>query len=114
MAIDTRVRETATAPPGDGRPAARGWFVLMLVGGLLGAVAAGWQLVERIAYVDGADTGICEINSVLSCSSIFSHWQSSALGVTSPTQGPKPVPSPAQVRTPALHTSTSRVPAGPP
>lgn len=81
MAIDTRVRETAAAPPRDGRPAARGWFVLMLVGGLLGAVAAGWQLVERIAYADGADTGICEINSVLSCSSIFSHWQSSALGV---------------------------------
>ena len=81
MAIHTRARETAPAPAEPGAGPARGWFALMLVGGLLGAVAAGWQLVERIAYAEGTDTGICEINSVLSCSSIFGHWQSSALGV---------------------------------
>jgi uncharacterized membrane protein len=58
------------------------WFALVLGGGALGAVAAAWQLVERIAYADGAGAeSFCEINSVLSCNSIFSHWQSSALGV---------------------------------
>ncbi len=80
MAIDTRVHDATPAATG-GRPPAAGWFLLMVVGGLLGAVAAGWQLVERIAYADGLDTGICEINSVLSCGSVFDHWQSSALGV---------------------------------
>ena len=65
-----------------GRPPARTWFVLMLAGGVLGAVAAAWQLVERIDYAEGSNAGsFCEINSVVSCNSIFSHWQSSALGV---------------------------------
>ncbi|HEX6248152.1 MAG TPA: vitamin K epoxide reductase family protein [Nocardioidaceae bacterium] len=82
MATQTRVRGTDAPQPvrEERRPAAL-WFVLMLGGGVVGAVAAGWQLVERIAYAEGAGTGLCEINSVLSCTSIFAHWQSSALGV---------------------------------
>ena len=82
---------TTTRPGGDalsvGTPVTprrppRVWFALILGGGVLGAVAAAWQLVERIAYADGTNAGsICEINSVLSCNSIFTHWQSSALGV---------------------------------
>jgi uncharacterized membrane protein len=60
----------------------RPWYALMLVGGLLGLFTAGWQTVERIAWAsDPNATSVCEINSVLSCSSVFSHWQSSALGV---------------------------------
>lgn len=58
------------------------WFALMLGGGVLGAVAAGWSLVERIAYAESpSSASFCEINSVISCNSIFGHWQSSALGV---------------------------------
>jgi len=54
----------------------------MLVGGALGLFTAGWQTVERIAWAaDPNATSVCEINSVHSCSSVFSHWQSSALGV---------------------------------
>lgn len=80
MATPARVREAHEAYEGQ-RPAAV-WFVLMLLGGVLGGIAAAWQLVERIAYADNPDsTSFCEINSVISCNSIFTHWQSSALGV---------------------------------
>jgi uncharacterized membrane protein len=54
----------------------------VLIGGALGLFTAGWQTVERIAWAsDPQATSVCEINAVLSCSSVFSHWQSSALGV---------------------------------
>lgn len=80
MATPVRVREAHEAYEGQ-RPAAV-WFVLMLLGGVLGGIAAAWQLVERIAYADNpGSTSFCEINSVISCNSIFTHWQSSALGV---------------------------------
>jgi uncharacterized membrane protein len=82
MATQTRVRETTpTQAPGERRPGSV-WFVLMLVGGLLGVVSGAWQTVERIAYASGGNAdAICEINAVLSCNSVFSHWQSSALGI---------------------------------
>ena len=73
------------SPPLEGLPAParlRPWYLLMLVGGALGLFTAGWQTVERIAWAsDPQATSVCEINAVLSCSSVFSHWQSSALGV---------------------------------
>lgn len=82
MATQTRVRETTpTQAPAERRPGSV-WFVLMLVGGLLGVVSGAWQTVERIAYASGGNAdAICEINAVLSCNSVFSHWQSSALGI---------------------------------
>jgi uncharacterized membrane protein len=82
MATAVRVRETSRREVEKAPGPARGWFAAMLVGGVLGVIAAGWQLVERIAYADGTNDGsLCEINSVISCNSIFTHWQSSALGV---------------------------------
>ncbi len=60
----------------------RRWYALLLAGGTLGIVTAAWQTVDRISWAANPDSGsICEINSVLSCSSVFSHWQSSALGI---------------------------------
>lgn len=80
MATPVRVREAHEVYAG--RRAGAVWFVLMLVGGVLGGIAAAWQLVERIAYAESpSSASFCEINSVISCNSIFSHWQSSALGV---------------------------------
>ncbi|MGE5718254.1 MAG: vitamin K epoxide reductase family protein [Nocardioidaceae bacterium] len=82
MATPVRVQETHGREVERGRRPAPVWFVLMLAGGVVGGIAAAWQLVERIAYADGTNAeSLCEINSVLSCNSIFSHWQSSALGV---------------------------------
>lgn len=79
---------TSTLPRPAQRPAPevaaplRRWYAAMLVGGTLGVVTAAWQTVDRIAWAGNPKAGsICEINSVLSCSSVFSHWQSSALGI---------------------------------
>jgi uncharacterized membrane protein len=83
MATVTRVREKTTGREVEEhvRPGAL-WFWLVLGGGLLGVVSGAWQTVERIAYAGGTDSGsICEINTVLSCNSVYNHWQSSALGI---------------------------------
>lgn len=69
------------APPG--LPAQRRWHAaLALLGGVLGLFSAGWQTVERIEWAANPEaSSVCEINAVLSCSSVYSHWQSSALGI---------------------------------
>lgn len=84
-------RGSASSPHREHPPAAlparalaplRRWYALMLLGGGLGIVTAAWQTVERIAWAkDPAAGSICEINSVLSCTSVYAHWQSSALGI---------------------------------
>lgn len=77
----TLPRPTSTEAPAETRGLSP-WYALMLAGGALGLFTAGWQTVERIAWAaDPNASSVCEINSVLSCSSVFSHWQSSALGV---------------------------------
>ena len=61
---------------------ARGWWFLVLAGAALGIVSTVWQTVDRIAHASGeAGASICEINALVSCSSVFDHWQSSALGI---------------------------------
>lgn len=69
--------DPAVAPT---RSVSRWWYVV-LVGGVLGIVSTVWQTVERIAYAAGSDSSVCDISAVLSCSNVYSHWQSSALGV---------------------------------
>lgn len=76
--LSRAARETTTAA----LPHLRRWYALMLIGGALGMVTAGWQTVERIAWAkDPGAASVCEINAVVSCSSVYDHWQSSALGV---------------------------------
>ena len=67
---------TAAPPTGTTR-----WWWPVLVGGVLGVVSTAWQTVERIAYAGGGDSSVCDISAVLSCSNVYSHWQSSALGI---------------------------------
>lgn len=67
-------------PTGD-RPLRR-WYAVMVAGGVLGIITAGWQTVERIDWAAGASGSVCEINSRVSCSTVFEHWQSSALHIS--------------------------------
>ena len=72
----------AATPAAEGLRSLRRWYAVLLVGGSVGMVTAAWQTVDRIAWAANPQAGsICEINKVLSCSSVFSHWQSSALGI---------------------------------
>lgn len=67
---------------------ARGWWALALAGGLLGTASTMAQTVDRIAWAkDPSASSICDVNAKLSCSSVFGHWQSSALGVPNSVVG---------------------------
>lgn len=82
MATQVRVHETGGHEPVEQRLPGRLWFWLMLVGGVVGVVSGVWQTVDRIAFAGGGNKqALCEINAVLSCNSVFTHWQSSALGI---------------------------------
>lgn len=59
----------------------RRWWYVVLTGAVLGIISTVWQTVERIAYAKGDGSAVCDINAVVSCSNVYSHWQSSALGV---------------------------------
>lgn len=81
MAVETRLAETVPRAPSE-PTTGRGWYAMVAAGGVLGVVSGVWQTVERIAYTAGGnEDAFCEINAVLSCNSVFSHWQSSALGI---------------------------------
>jgi uncharacterized membrane protein len=72
--------ERETVVVGRGAPTV--WWVIALVGGVLGIAGTIWQMVERLAYEsDPTGDSFCEINAAVSCSSVYSHWQSSALGL---------------------------------
>lgn len=68
--------------PKTAPPATRTWWRLVLAGGLLGIVGTVWETVERLSALTtvGKDS-VCDINAVISCGSVYEHWQSSALGV---------------------------------
>jgi uncharacterized membrane protein len=68
--------------PGSPAPLARPWWALTLAAGLLGLVTTTVQTVERIGYAKDPLAGsICDVNASLSCTAVFGHWQSSALGI---------------------------------
>lgn len=85
MTTQTEDRETragGSSAQVSATASTRPWFVLVLLAATAGIVSAGWQLVERIAYAENADAGsVCDFNAVISCSSVFTQWQSSALGI---------------------------------
>lgn len=63
-------------------PVARRWWALALGAGLLGLLTTAAQTVERIAWAGDPLAGsICDVNASLSCTAVFSQWQSSALGI---------------------------------
>lgn len=71
-----------TSRPQTAGPATRTWWSLVLAGGLLGIVGTVWQTTERLsALATAGGESVCDINAVISCGSVYEHWQSSALGV---------------------------------
>jgi uncharacterized membrane protein len=54
--------------------------VLTVAAGV-GAAASFMQTVERISFADNPNISLaCDVNSVFSCSNVFSQWQSSVFG----------------------------------
>lgn len=74
--------ETGASRPETAPQATRTWWRLVLAGGLLGIVGTVWQTAERLsALAAPGGESVCDINAVISCGSVYEHWQSSALGV---------------------------------
>lgn len=60
----------------------RGLWIAVAVTSVLGLGVAAIQVADKIAMLENpANTLLCDVNAVLSCSAVLTHWQSSALGV---------------------------------
>lgn len=78
----------STAPPSfpdaartGTAPVLRGWWAAALGAAVVGIGLTGLQIVEKIAVLsDPGAALVCDVNAVLSCSSVLSAWQSSVLG----------------------------------
>ncbi|HVI69066.1 MAG TPA: vitamin K epoxide reductase family protein [Magnetospirillaceae bacterium] len=56
-------------------------YITMLVGGIIGMIAAFLQTTEKIALLKNKDAILtCDLNSVFSCSNVLNAWQSSVFG----------------------------------
>lgn len=56
-------------------------WLIATIGAGVGAIASFIQTVERISFADNPTATLaCDVNSVFSCSSVFSEWQSSVFG----------------------------------
>jgi uncharacterized membrane protein len=69
------------APRRDGSPGTHLGALIAVAGGA-GVAATALQLLDRIALTEDPQVSlVCDISSVLSCGSVLTAWQSSALGV---------------------------------
>lgn len=56
-------------------------YITMLVGGVIGMVAAFLQTTEKISLLKNKDAILaCDLNSVFSCTNVLNAWQSSVFG----------------------------------
>jgi uncharacterized membrane protein len=80
---DRATDRTPTAEPAAGPVVAgRGWWALATLAGLVGLASTTTQTVERIHWAaNPSAASICDVNASLSCTGVFGHWQSSALGI---------------------------------
>lgn len=84
-------RSAAEAPTAEGAArtaAGPGLALVLLVGGLVGLVAAAALLLERIALLEDPDRILtCDISPVLSCGSVMTTPQAEAFGIPNPVIG---------------------------
>lgn len=86
--MSTVVDPVAAPRPIDREPFARGLRWLLLLGGLVGFVAAFVLTVERFALAADSDyIPTCSINPVLSCGSVMSTDQATVFGFPNPLLG---------------------------
>ena len=56
-------------------------YVLMLLGGVLGMVAAFLQILEKLTLLQNPHASLyCSINAVFSCTNVLNAWQASVFG----------------------------------
>ncbi|MHA7154258.1 vitamin K epoxide reductase family protein [Arthrobacter sp. TMN-50] len=66
----------------------RPFGLLMVITGLVGWLAAGQLVLERLAvYADPNYVTTCDINAFVSCGEVFKTWQASLLGFPNPLLG---------------------------
>lgn len=86
--VEAAPRHTGNEPQDDRGPLPRGLPWLLLVGGLVGLVAAFVLTVERFALAaDSSYIPTCSINPVLSCGSVMTTLQASVFGFPNPLLG---------------------------
>lgn len=67
---------------------ARPFGVVLLVTGVVGWIASGILVLERLAlYEDPAHVTSCDVNPLVSCGRVFGTWQSSLFGFPNPLIG---------------------------
>lgn len=86
QATENHAARGDSATPGTGPE--RGLGALLLVGGLIGLVAAVVLLVEKIELLANPDyIPSCNVNPVLSCGSVMTTPQAEAFGIPNPILG---------------------------
>ncbi|MFC5141876.1 vitamin K epoxide reductase family protein [Actinomycetospora rhizophila] len=90
--MDTQVADGVDAPvveePAAEPPGTRAVGVVLLVGGLTGAVVSLLLLLDELALLaDPTFVPSCSIDPVLSCGTIMKTWQASLLGFPNPVIG---------------------------
>ena len=79
---DRPTRRDAAAPEDAPAGTGRGWWALATAAGVTGLASTTAQTVERIHWAaNPSAASICDVNASLSCTAVFGHWQSSALGI---------------------------------
>lgn len=60
----------------------RGWWILGVIAGAVGMIFTSVQLLEKISKAkDPGAVLVCDMNAVMSCSTVLDAWQSRVLGV---------------------------------
>ncbi|AJK70141.1 vitamin K epoxide reductase family protein [Corynebacterium marinum] len=77
---------TATSLPAVARD--RPFALILLITGVIGWVASGILVLERLAlYEDAEHVTTCDINALVSCGKVMGTWQSELLGFPNPLIG---------------------------
>lgn len=88
MTDTTTHQVTGPRPTPPGPVTSRGLGILLMVGGLIGLVAATVLLIEKIELLGNPDyIPTCNINPILSCGSVMITPQAEAFGIPNPVIG---------------------------